>query len=223
MGGSASKTARSAGAAARQYPKRTPAPTSGSANTTTTNTPQTTTNSPPQPPPAPTSSAGPTVRPQPRATGSRSEAINLDASDPDFARSLRSLGPVQPNPTMSPTSAFQHPGNTNRNATQSQRSSIFPDPRQNPAVAVLESRAQLQAQADEEGERYGKSGFEGREFLDVFTIRQIMVLRDGKGESGEQIERRLGLKRGTVERLGPRGVVAVADEAGRAEKEISMV
>lgn len=229
MGGSASKTARSAGAAARQYPKRTPAPISGSPNTnTTTSTSTTTTNSARQPEPAPGNSAGPTVRPQPRATGNRSEAINLDASDPDFARSLRSLGPVQPNPTMSPTSAFPHPTNTNKNATHAaspsaQQNPYTLDPRKNPAIAVLDARARLQVRADEEGERYGKSGFEGREFLDVFTIRQMLVLRDGKGKAAGDIERQLGLKAGAMERLGPKGVVSVAEEAGRAEKEVHMV
>ncbi|KAM0717656.1 hypothetical protein Q7P37_007508 [Cladosporium fusiforme] len=153
MGASGSKASRAAGAATRQYPKGPkgprPAPTTQQQHQQQPPNPQTntTTNASPPPPPA----AGPTVKPQPRATATRSEAINLDASDPDFARSLRSLGPVQPNPTLSPSSAFG-------------QGAQAPNPRKNPAIAVLDARAALQAKADAEGEAMAKQGkgFVGR-------------------------------------------------------------
>ena len=206
MGSSASKASRAAGSAARQYPSRIPS---------TSQTP------PFRPPPAQNHAPGPTVRPQPQASGSRSEAINLDASDPDFARSLRSLGPVQPNPTMSQTSTFPQPSNPN-NPEQAPRP-VGPDPHKNPAIAVLDARAKLQEQADQEFMDAGRRGHGGRQFLDVFTIRQILTLRDERSKSAAEIEKALGLKKGVVERLGMAGVVGLAQEQGRADKEIRVV
>lgn len=47
----------------------------------------------------------------------------------------------------------------------------------------------------------------GRRFLDVLTIRRVLVLRDEKGLGGAEIERGLGLGVGVVGRLGGRAVV----------------
>ena len=47
----------------------------------------------------------------------------------------------------------------------------------------------------------------GRQFLDVITIRQVLMLRDEKGLAEGEIEKRLGLMKGVVGRLGPKGVV----------------
>ncbi|KAK5686844.1 hypothetical protein LTR17_026797 [Elasticomyces elasticus] len=211
MGSSASKASRAAGAASRKYPTRAP-PTSQ---------PQPASNAYPPPPPAQSRQQGPTVRPQAHASGTRDEAINLDASDPDFARSLRSLGPVQPNPTLSPSSAFPHPGNPN-NPSHDPRP-LGPDPQKNPAIMVLDSRARLQDEADLEFQQAGRRGHEGRQFLDVYMIRQILVERDVKGRSAADIEKKMGLRKGVVERLGARGVVGVAQEQGRAEKGVHIV
>lgn len=49
---------------------------------------------------------------------------------------------------------------------------------------------------------------EGRKFLDVMTIRQVLIMRE-QGRSEEAIESGLGLKRGVVGRLGRRGIVGV--------------
>lgn len=53
----------------------------------------------------------------------------------------------------------------------------------------------------------GRRGRQGRRFLDVVTIRQVLILRDEKGVGGPEIERRFGLGEGVVGRLGGRGVV----------------
>lgn len=218
MGASGSKASRAAGSAARQYPKgpKGPRPPPPSTTTTTAPAPSQTTNAPPQPPPAQDHAAGPTVRPQPRAAPARSEAINLDASDPDFARSLRSLGPVQPNPTLSPSSAFGQRGAGGAGA---------PDPRKNPAIAVLEARAELQRKADAEQEARAKQGrgFVGKEFLDVFDLRQVVFERDVKGRGEREIERRLGLKEGVVAKLGGEGVLGLAREQGREKGAVDVV
>ena len=69
----------------------------------------------------------------------------------------------------------------------------------------------------------GRRGHAGREFLDVFTVRQMLVLRDERGQNAAQIEKALGLKHGTVERLGEVGVVGLAQEVGRAQAAVEIV
>jgi hypothetical protein len=210
MGSSASKASRAAGSAARQYPARTPA---AAAQSIPSN---------PLPSAAPAAQRrGPTVKPPPQASTSRSDEIDIDASDPDFARSLRSLGPVQPMPTVSNTSTVAHPSNPNKPAQEIRAAG--PNLRINPAITVLEARARLQDEAEREFMEAGRRGHDGRQFLDVFTIRQILTLRDERGRSSGEIEKTLGLKRGVVERLGMQGVVQLAQETGRARREIDMV
>ncbi|KAK0642600.1 hypothetical protein DIS24_g8896 [Lasiodiplodia hormozganensis] len=89
MGSSASKASRAANSAARVYPT--------AASKAATNAPK-----PTQAGRA--SQPGPTVRPQPQASETRDEAINLDAADPAFAAQLRSIGPVESNPYTSNSS-----------------------------------------------------------------------------------------------------------------------
>jgi hypothetical protein len=82
----------------------------------------------------------------------------------------------------------------------------------NPALLVLEARKTIAERAEREAERIGKRGFEGREFVDVMTIRRALALRDERGMAEAEIERELDLKRGTMQRLGGRGVVGDAGE-----------
>ncbi|KAA6407461.1 MAG: hypothetical protein FRX48_08704 [Lasallia pustulata] len=209
MGASKSKVAKTAaGAARRQYPKRVPP---------TTNTPST------RPPPGQSSTPGPTVHPQAQASETRDQAINLDASDPDFARSLRTLGPVTPSPMYSNSSTFNpSSGSTSESQSrqglpgspQASHSQIFPDPARNPAILVLTARERLAQEAEEEFSRVGRKGHTERRFLDVATIRQVLMLRDEKGVEGGEIERRLGLRRGVVGKLGAKGVVGDTSMGG---------
>ncbi|KAL8827835.1 MAG: hypothetical protein Q9170_006854 [Blastenia crenularia] len=197
MGASFSKAARStASTSTRKLPNRTPG------SNPTSNAP-----SQPPPPAGQPTAPGPTVHPQNQASGSRDETINLDASDPDFARSLRSLGPVQPSSTLSNSSTF-HPQNP-QNSSQQAPSNIFPNPSLNPALTMLSRREGLAREAEAEFTRL-RGGGEGRKFLDVVKIREVLVMRDEKRISEEEIERRLGLQKGLVERLGGREVVREA-------------
>lgn len=209
MGSSGSKVSQAAGSATRKYPKSlTGTPLAQPAVAAS--------HAAPQAPPRPAQSQpGPTVRPPPHASGFRDDAVNLDASDPDFAQSLRSLGPVQPNPTLSPTSAFQSQDNGIRRNT--------PDPRKNPAIMVLSARSRLQDEAEVEFEENGRRGNVERQYLDVYTIRQILQMRDTRKQNAKEIEKVLGLKEGVVERLGGKGVVEMAYDMGRAQQEINMV
>jgi hypothetical protein len=98
-----------------------------------------------------------------------------------------------------------------------------PDPRKNPAIAVLHARAALQAKAEKE-ERAGRGpGAKGREFLDVWEMRQVLTMRDLQGKDAKEIERKLGLKEGVVARLGGEGVLGLVREQGRERKEVDIV
>ena len=46
--------------------------------------------------------------------------------------------------------------------------------------------------------------------MDVVTIRQVLMMRDEQKKSAEEIERTLGLRKGLVARLGPRGLCSGA-------------
>lgn len=126
--------------------------------------------------------------------------IDLDARDPHFAASLRSIGPVTPQPTFSNSSAFNRPG---------QVPSVFPSA-SNPALLVVTARQRIAKAAEQEAEAFGRQSHAGREFIDALTIRQALSMRDRQGRSAEQIEQALRLKSGVVGRLGRKGVVSEA-------------
>jgi hypothetical protein len=57
----------------------------------------------------------------------------------------------------------------------------------------------------------GTKASEGRGFLDVVTLRQVLVLRK-KGMREGDIEEALGLRTGVVAALGRKGIVDIVDE-----------
>lgn len=82
----------------------------------------------------------------------------------------------------------------------------------NPAVRVLAARERLAGEAEREFARVrgytdDEGGAGGRRFLDVVTLRRVLVMRDEKGMGAGEIERVMGLAGGVVGRLGGRGVV----------------
>lgn len=85
----------------------------------------------------------------------------------------------------------------------------FPAASNNATLGALEARRQLEQRAQQEFDMMGKPDYQGREFLDIMTIRNILVMRQ-RGESPSDIETRLRLKPGVVARLGRPGVVEPA-------------
>ncbi|KAL2133827.1 hypothetical protein VTI74DRAFT_1593 [Chaetomium olivicolor] len=170
----------------------------------------------PRPPPTPAPSADTQQRPRPQASYTKNEAIRIDSVDPDrpefispdFAERLRQMGIVQPNPTFSPSS-IASPFPNAPGVKQPLSTPRFPSTFSNTTLSVLEVRRRLEARAKHELEIMGRSTDKGREFLDIGTVKQILVLRQ-RGESASVIEERLGLKPGVVARLGPEGVVSPA-------------
>ncbi|RDL38802.1 Uncharacterized protein BP5553_03142 [Venustampulla echinocandica] len=223
MGSSSSKAAGAAGKAAsklsskptpaaRKYPTRSPRTTSSSA-----------TNSPADAaaPIAP-GGIGSTVHPNSKAPPPDDAAINTEAPDPDlnpaYQARLQQLGAVQPNPTLSNSSTFNSPASSTnpqqepssfQPSASTPSQSVFPSASSNPAVSLLTARYRLAEEAEREFEEIGKRGAKGRQFVDVFTLKQVLVMRE-RGMMNEQIERTLELKEGVVGRLGRRGVVGVA-------------
>ncbi|KAL4813650.1 hypothetical protein BDW67DRAFT_168054 [Aspergillus spinulosporus] len=202
MGSSASKPARSAAQASRrQYPKQPSAPSPASRPPTQRPPPPAPSSASRQPNIPPQSPAqGPTYHSKEKASLEKSSAIDLDGRDPHFAASLRCIGPVTPNPTLSHSSTFN----------QTHPPSIFPSTFTNPALLAVTARQRITREAEAEAEELGKGGFEGRRYLDAYTIRQILAMRDRQGLGAEEIERALRLKRGVVGRIdAAKGVFGV--------------
>ncbi|KAJ5384753.1 hypothetical protein N7517_002664 [Penicillium concentricum] len=203
MGSAASKPVKSAAGAAsrRQYPKQPAPPPRGprkapkESKAASAPTPKAS----PSPPRAPAPpSQGPTYHSKEKASGVKSDAIDMDGRDPDFAASLRSIGPVNPSPTFSNSSTVNRPASMQ---------TVFPQA-SNPALLVVTARQRLTEAADTEAEHFGRAGHPGRSFLDALTIQQVLTMRDKQGMRRGDIERFLGLKKGVLERLGKDEIVS---------------
>jgi len=72
---------------------------------------------------------------------------------------------------------------------------------------VLKARERLQHEAEAEFAKTSRSDSGGKRFLHVSTIREVLVMRDDKGMSEGDIEKRLGLAGGVVRALGRQGIV----------------
>lgn len=159
------------------------------------------------------------------ATATQSSPANPAAADdqnndaplsPDFAMRLQQMGIAQPNPIFSPSSIANITPSSARNANaevmmrpEDFAAPQFPAASNNATLGALEARRQLEQRAAQEFETMGKAGYQGREFLDISTIRNILVMRQ-RGNSPSEIETRLRLKPGVVARLGRPGVVEPA-------------
>ncbi|OJK03924.1 hypothetical protein ASPACDRAFT_1885397 [Aspergillus aculeatus ATCC 16872] len=221
MGASASKPVKSAAAAAsrRQYPKQPTTSTSRPPTSTPASAPRAPQPQPqpqprlheqpqrsPRPSPQPSSSRPATYYPknQEQASLEKSSAIDIDGRDPDFAASLRSIGPVTPNPTFSPSSTF-NPAQRSFGGPGAPTTAFAPAP--NPALLTVTARQRITQAAEEEVDNLGRPDFVGREYLDALTIRQVLAMRDRQGLPAREIERVMRLKSGVVKRLGAKGVV----------------
>lgn len=202
MGNSVSKAAKTAAEASkRQYPTRIPPLPASKVASPVTQAAQI----------QPSIEGNSEKKVEKQATGYNKHAINRETFDPQFGAALRSLGPVQPSPTQSNSSTVQSQLIHNNDLGGDQP--IFPDPKNNPALIVLEARRRFGQEAEAEVEQYGRKGFKGRRFLDVTVIRQILVMRDAQGKSDIEIEEALELYPGVVSKLS-REVFSTPSAAG---------
>jgi hypothetical protein len=79
----------------------------------------------------------------------------------------------------------------------------------NPALLVLRARESLQRAYDEEQEALGRKGFAGRQFMEAARINEALKMRK-VGVPDNEIEKRLGLAKGAVGRIGSMNVIDVA-------------
>ena len=197
MGAASSKAAKTASSAAtRKYPSS--AATSRASNPAQKQWPTST-----QP--------RPSVHPEPSASSSKDQVIELDARDPDFGSRLSQIGPVQPTPTWSPSSTFAPTQTETTTSPSSQaanaRQQIFPSPSTNPALVVVAAREKYTRAFEHESENLGRPMFAGRTLIRAEEIRKILSMRDDMGKTGAEIEKQLRLQPGLVGRLGPAGWV----------------
>lgn len=83
--------------------------------------------------------------------------------------------------------------------------SAFPDPRDNPALRVLEARQRIQDEAERDLENMGRRGHAGRKYMDAGLI-QLALMRRKRGEPDAKAEDALGIRRGRLAVLG-KGIV----------------
>ncbi|KAK0668232.1 hypothetical protein QBC41DRAFT_124025 [Cercophora samala] len=220
MGGASSKPAQNA---VRKFPTRAPgsvtpsaltaarkpapesappsAPSPASRAQAQAQPPKSTTQSAPRPSVTKNESARrPPPTPKQDSYSVNPEKIPSDYPTTDFASRLQQMGVVQPNPTYSPSS-IASPLVDASGISQSISGPMFPSARNNPTLGALENRRRLEAQAKSEMEDWGKSTHQGKELLDIGTIKKIFVLSE-QGESEQAIEKQLGLKKGVVSKLG---------------------
>ncbi len=136
-------------------------------------------------------------------------AIRADGMDPDlvtgdFSKRLQQMGIADPNPTYSPSStAFPQA----MDGPSQPLGPAFPSARTNATPSVLEARRQLQQEAEEDFEAMGRSGSQGRRFVDMRTLVEAMQMRE-RGAAATDIERRLQLQPNLLEKLGRQSIVS---------------
>jgi hypothetical protein len=79
----------------------------------------------------------------------------------------------------------------------------------NPALLILQARKRLAERAQYEFDNAGRTGFEGRETMDVYMVTDALKMRQS-GMSLDDIEKRMGLKKGVMGSLGDRGMLEPA-------------
>ncbi|EPS30603.1 hypothetical protein PDE_05555 [Penicillium oxalicum 114-2] len=206
MGSAASKPAKSAAGAAarRQYPKQVPVPPRAPPAAPKASQAPSHPTSAPAPAPAPSrnpapgfGSQGPKYHSEEPPSSYKSSAIDLDGRDPDFAASLRNIGPVTPSPTLSNSSTVNH----------GSMQTIFPSA-SNPALLALTARQRIAEEAQKEFETLAHGSQAGRQYLDAYTLSQALMMRDQQKMPKRDIERLLRMKEGVMDRLGKDGLVS---------------
>lgn len=119
---------------------------------------------------------------------------------PAFSQRLKQMGVATPNPTLS-NSSIASPGPPSSGS--SSLGPRYPAVARNQTLNALEARGRLQDQVDIQFENPAA----GREFADVNTLRQALMMRK-RGISSSDIENRLRLGKGVVAKIESGGVIA---------------
>ena len=89
----------------------------------------------------------------------------------------------------------------------------FPPSPQNPTLSALKARKALQLQADQDLENVGRPGCQGRQLLDIRAVIDAMRMRE-RGIPSRDIESRMGLEPGVMDRLGRTGLLSHVSTGG---------
>ena len=123
----------------------------------------------------------------------------MDATDPQFAQSLRSLGPVQPASTLSNSSSFNPSAPPAQSSAGSQQQ-IFPNPALNPSLQVMVARERIEKEIQAETTLYNAGKQVKRKYMDIGTIKKALAMSEAKTPFSV-VEDKLSLQRGSVERM----------------------
>jgi hypothetical protein len=138
--------------------------------------------------------------------GGGKTAITTDGGDPDhmtspdFSQRLRQMGIATPNPTLS-NSSIATPAAPAQGV--SAQGPSYPVAAQNQTLTVLHARQRLEEQVELQQENPAA----GRNFADVGTLRQALVMK-GLGVPNTDIEKRLRLRNGVVARIESGGAIS---------------
>ncbi|RDA86327.1 hypothetical protein CP532_4347 [Ophiocordyceps camponoti-leonardi (nom. inval.)] len=113
----------------------------------------------------------------------------------EFATRLRDIGVAQPNSNS-----------MSRLEAATPRS---PATRDNATLSVLKARQAAQLRANDERGNADLQEVRGRQFVHLGVVLDALRMRSG-GTSDSSIEKRLRLRTGTMEKLGPRGLFDAA-------------
>jgi hypothetical protein len=134
--------------------------------------------------------------------------MDPDAVTGNFSQRLQQMGIVQPNPTYSPSStAMPHENPTALGRPPGSAGPAFTPARSNPTLSALEARRRLQQEVEAEFEALGTGKSGGRRFVDMRTLVDAMTLLN-RGTPQKEIEKRLNLEHGLLERLGKPGILS---------------
>lgn len=121
-------------------------------------------------------------------------------TSPAFSQRLKDMGVATPNPTLS-NSSTASPGRPISGS--SPLGPKYPAASNNQTLYALEARQHLQEQVDIQFDNPN----DGREYADVNTLRQALVMRK-RGFAAADIEKRLRLSNGVVAKIESGGVLA---------------
>lgn len=143
-----------------------------------------------------------------------------EEEDSKFTTSLLNIGPVDLSsssfsstfPLSSPRPPPAHPS-----SQQAQHSPTLSFHVNNPSLRILAARQSIAADvAEAAAAETGKGNNSEKEYLPVGVLRMVLGMRDHRGVAAGEIEKRLGLKKGVVKKLGREGVVGlVGGDDGR--------
>ncbi|EPS44230.1 hypothetical protein H072_1764 [Dactylellina haptotyla CBS 200.50] len=183
------------GAAASKSPSARRLPVKNAAKRLQQKSPKT----PPTPPPA-------SIHPKTPPSFTKSDEILKDSQDPHFSSMLRTLGAVAHGNTP-----HSHPATSSTGPNAAASPPIFPPtlkPTDRPIFSSVPASVRILRSREQQSDQLAQNP---KDYLDIFRIRDVVMMREGANLNGggkqrkmkdDEIEKRLGLKKGILAKLG---------------------